>query len=113
MLDRTLCQLVVSTRVQNPTQNDWFKLHRMMDFLKTTVNDGLTLQANLNIIVNWYLNTAFTVHSDFKSHTGSCMTLGQGAIMAISMKQKINTHSSTKAELVSTDDIIAKVIWMK
>ena len=33
--------------------------------------------------------------------------------MAISMKQKINTQSSTEAELVSTDDIIAKVIWTK
>jgi hypothetical protein len=33
----------LSTRVQNPTQHDWFKLRRMMDFLKTTVNDGLTL----------------------------------------------------------------------
>jgi hypothetical protein len=103
----------LSTRVQNPTQHDWFKLRRMMDFLKTTVNDGLTLRANLNIIVNWYLDAAFAVHSDFKSHTGSCMTLGQGAITAISTKQKINTRSSTEAELVSTDDIIAKVIWTK
>ena len=41
------------------------------------------------------------------------MTLGQGAITAISTKQKINTRSSTEAELVSTDDIIAKVIWTK
>jgi hypothetical protein len=41
------------------------------------------------------------------------MTLGQGAIMAISTKQKINTRSSTKAELMSMDNIIAKVIWMK
>jgi hypothetical protein len=41
------------------------------------------------------------------------MTLSQGAITAISMKQKINTHSSTEAELVSTDDIVAKVIWTK
>ena len=85
----------------------------MMDFLKTTVNDGLTLKANLNIIVNGYLNAAFAVHSDFKSHTGSCMTLGQGAITGISMKHKINTHSSTEAELMSTDDIIMKVIWTK
>jgi hypothetical protein len=85
----------------------------MMDFLKTTVNDGLTLRANLNIIDNWYLDAAFAVHSDFKSHTGSCMTLGQGAIMAISTKQKINTRSSTKAEFMSTDYIIAKVIWTK
>jgi hypothetical protein len=41
------------------------------------------------------------------------MTLGQGAITSISTKQKINTRSSTEAELVSTDDIISKVIWTK
>ena len=85
----------------------------MLDFLKVTVNDGLSLHANHNIIINWYLDAAFTVHSDFKSHTGACMTLGQGAITSISTKQKINTRSSTESELVSTDDILSKVIWSK
>jgi hypothetical protein len=85
----------------------------LIDFLKVTVNDGLTLQADKNISIHWYLDATFAVHSDFKSHTGACMTLGQGAITSISTKQKINTRSSTKAELVSTDDIISKVIWTK
>ena len=85
-----------------------------MDFLKTTQDDGLTLRVNHNlIVVSWYLDAAFTVHSDFKSHTGSCMTLGQGAITSVSTKQKVNTRSSTEAELVSADDIISKVIWTR
>jgi hypothetical protein len=41
------------------------------------------------------------------------MTLGTGAIQSISTKQKINTRSSTEAELVSIDDIISKVLWTK
>jgi hypothetical protein len=41
------------------------------------------------------------------------MTLGKGAIQTISTKQKVNSRSSTEAELISIDDIIAKVIWTK
>jgi hypothetical protein len=29
------------------------------------------------------------------------------------MKQKVNTQSTTEAELVSVDDVISKVVWMK
>jgi hypothetical protein len=48
-----------------------------------------------------------------KSHTGGIMSLGHGAIQSVSTKQKVNTRSSTEAELVSVDDIISKVLWTK
>ena len=73
----------------------------------------MTLQADKTKIVKWYLDAAFAVHKDFKSHTGGNMTLGKGAIQSISVKQKTNTRSSTEAELVSWDDIISKVMWTK
>ena len=38
----------------------------MMDFLKSTINDGLKLNANRNIIFNWHLDAAFAVHSAYK-----------------------------------------------
>ena len=41
------------------------------------------------------------------------MSLGKGAIQAVSTKQKINTRSSTESELVSVDDVISKVLWTK
>ena len=41
------------------------------------------------------------------------MTLGKGSIICSSTKQKINFRSSTEAELVAMDDIIAKVLWTK
>ena len=31
----------------------------------------------------------------------------------LSMNQKVNTRSSTEAELVGVDDIISKVLWTK
>ena len=39
------------------------------------------------------------------------MTLGDGAIISVSTKQKINTRSSTEAELVSIDDVLSKILW--
>mmetsp|Transcript_34996 Transcript_34996/g.52860 ORF Transcript_34996/g.52860 Transcript_34996/m.52860 type:complete len:213 (+) Transcript_34996:3-641(+) len=63
--------------------------------------------------LTWYIDSAFAVHADMKSHTGSAFTLGKGAICSDSTKQKINTQSSTESELVGVDDKIAKVIWTK
>ncbi|MGI9568221.1 MAG: Ty1/Copia family ribonuclease HI, partial [Desulfobulbia bacterium] len=109
-------QLAVSflaSRVRSPTDQDWFKLKKMMRFLKRTEDDILTLEAGAGNNIKWYLDAAFAVHYDYKSHTGAAMTLGKGAVQSVSTKQKINTRSSTQAELVSDDDIIAKVLWSK
>jgi hypothetical protein len=45
--------------------------------------------------------------------SGAVMTLGKGCIHTISTKQKVNSRSSTEAELISMDDIFSEVIWTK
>jgi hypothetical protein len=105
----------LSTRVRAPTEQDWFKLKKMMRFLKRTADDVLTLEASDGdgINLDWYLDAAFAVHNDMKSHTGAILTLGKGAVQSISVKQKANARSSTEAELISNDDILSKVQWTK
>ena len=39
--------------------------------------------------------------------------IGKGAVYSTSTKQKINTKSSTEAELVAVDDVIGQVIWTR
>jgi len=63
--------------------------------------------------LTWNIDASFAVHVDCKSHTGACLTLGHGSILSISAKQKINTKSSTEAELVGVDDATTFVMWMK
>jgi hypothetical protein len=53
------------------------------------------------------------VHADFKSHTGVIMSYGNGAAMAMSKKQKLNTRSSMEAELVGVDDAVNMIVWTK
>ena len=95
---------VLCTRTQKPNESDWKKLLRLLKYCNGTRDDVLILSADNLRVIKWYIDAAFAVHPDFRSHTGGVMTLGRGAIQSISTKQKLNTRSSTEAELVGTDD---------
>lgn len=73
----------------------------------------LTLEADDTQILTWYIDAAFAVHHDMRSHTGSTFSLGKGMIVSDSTKQKVNSRSSTEAELIGVDDRISKVLWVK
>jgi hypothetical protein len=71
----------------------------------------LTLEVEQGLVIKWYVDASFAVHPDMQSHTGATMTLGKGAVYSISTKQKINTKSSTEAELVGVNDAMPLVMW--
>jgi hypothetical protein len=48
-----------------------------------------------------------------KSHTGGAFSLGQGALMCKSTKQKLNNKSLTEADVVGSSDYLPNVIWAK
>ena len=76
----------------------------MLEYIHGTRDDVLRLAADDLHVVKWYVDASFAVHPDFKSHTGATMTYGKGAPMTRSRKQKLNTRSSTEAELVGLSD---------
>ena len=48
-----------------------------------------------------------------KSHTGGTFSLGKGSVYSLSQKQRLNTKSSTEAELVGVDDGMPLVVWTR
>ena len=101
------------TRVKEPDESDWSKLVRLMKYLNGTKKKKLTLSADNLRVIKWYVDASFAVHPDFKSHTGAAMTFGKGAVINISRKQKLNTKSSTDAELVGANDASVMILWTK
>eukprot|EP00957_Ditylum_brightwellii_P109153 8326460-Ditylum_brightwellii.AAC.1 len=65
----------LSTKVKEATEEDWKKLLKMMGFLLYTINDKLILEADDSQTLTWYMDAAFAVHPDMKSHTGTTFTL--------------------------------------
>ena len=45
------------------------------------------------------------------SHSGIYLTVGKGTTYSGSSKQKLNTKSSTEAELVAFDDAMGQILW--
>ena len=62
-------------------------------------------------VIQWWVNASFDTHPDYKGHTGAMMSLGKGAVMAMSKKQKNNTKSSTESEIVGIDDATTPILW--
>ena len=79
--------------------------------MRATIHLPLIVETDGSGSMVWSIDASFTVHMDMKSHTGYCMTLGTGCPISGSSSQKINTRSSTEAELVGVDNTIAFVEW--
>ena len=104
---------VLATRVKNPNESDWEKMVRLLKCLNGTRKKCLTLRVdNLNVL-KWYVDVSFAVHPDFKSHTGGILTMGHGALVSMSRKQKLNTRNTCESELVGADDMSVLILWTK
>jgi hypothetical protein len=73
----------------------------------------LTLGADDLCIMRTWVDASYAVHGDMKSHTGGVVSFGRGAVMSKSSKQRLNTKSSTEAELVGASGYLPYPIWAK
>ena len=85
----------------------------MMKYLNGMQDMKLTLSAEKLRSIKWYVDASFAVHPDFRSQTGGTMTFGKGVVQSLSKKQKLNTRSSTEAELAGTDDVATQILCTK
>jgi hypothetical protein len=112
-LDIQLPIAFLCTRVSCSTKQDWLKLRRVLEYLHGTLDEFLTLGADDIAIMRTWVDASYAVHMDMKSHTGGVVSFGTGAVMSKSSKQKLNTKSSTEAELVGASDYLTYPIWGK
>ena len=101
------------TRVQGPTLDDWKKMGRCIRYLSATKKMPLTLEASRDGAIRWWVDASYAVHPNMRSHTGATVTFGKGSPFSVSRKQKLNTRSSTEAELVGVNDAMALVLWAR
>eukprot|EP00970_Alexandrium_tamarense_P015266 scaffold4923_cov115-Alexandrium_tamarense.AAC.1 len=103
----------LTTRVKQPDEDDWGKLKRVLKYLNGTRHMKLTLSVDKLSVVKWWVDASYNIHEDCKGHTGAMMSLGKGAVMSFSRKQKLNVRSSTEVELVGIDDSMPWILWAR
>ena len=104
------------TRVQKPTLEDSVKLGRLLKYLNGSKDDELVLainETNGKLKMEAYIDAAYGVHEDSKSHSGMMITLGKGTIMGVSSKQKCVSKSSTEAELIAVTDLVGQAMELR
>ena len=87
-----------------------------MECLKFTQTDVLRLGKNPKentFTLHWFWDASFAVHPNHRSHTGGTLSTGLGALLSSSQKQKLNSRSSTEAELIVVDDGMSPMLWSK
>ena len=103
----------LTTRVRAPTTQDWSKLKRLLGYIRATIGLPLILKMDNSGVINIMIDGSFAVHQNMRSHTGMVTSMGTGALLSASGKQKINTRSSTEAEIVAVDEGITKPLWLR
>ena len=91
-------------------EDDWGKLKQVMKYLKGTERAKITLQADsLNIIKGW-VDTTLASHHNCIGQSGGMISLGAGAVISKSTKQRINGKISTDSEIIAVNDFMGEVL---
>jgi hypothetical protein len=101
------------TKVQSATEEDMKKLLRVLGYLKSTVGKVLYLRAAGTVQVRAYVDAAYALHNDSRSHTGVIIFVGQTIAFVSSKKQKCMSKSPTEAELIGLSDYLGLVELFK
>lgn len=112
-MDIMLAVGFLCTRVSKCTTQDRDKLKRVLEYINGSLGLRLTIGADSMERMQTWIDASYAVHNDMKSHTGGVISFGTGGLVCKSTKQKLNTKSSTEAELVGVSDYIPYTIWVQ
>ena len=70
----------LTTGVGEPDKDNNKKLSRVINYLQIIHNLVLTLELDGSGTVKWWVEAAFSVHHNMKSHTGGSMSMGKGGV---------------------------------
>ena len=108
--DMQLVATFLAGRVNCCAMEDYGKLRRLICYIIGAMDLLLYLgMDDCGKMIN-FIDASFACRDDFKSQTGGCSTFGTGMFSSDSKKQKINTKSSTEAEVVGLADRLPRVV---
>ena len=87
----------------------------------TSVTRYLRVTVYLPLVIGWddfgtlllSIDASFAVHNNMRCHTGAMLTFGKEAVFSMSNKHKVNSTSSTVAEIIRLDGAMNFIMRVK
>jgi hypothetical protein len=83
----------------------------MLCYIQDTIKLTLTLGTDRSRAVKCWINKSFATRHKMRSQTGGTMTMRRGIADSMARKQKLNTTSSTEAELEGANEVMPQMLW--
>jgi hypothetical protein len=100
------------TKVKSPSEEDEFKLERVLGYLKSTVHMARIINKDGKMNgIDAYIDAAFAAHQDGMGQSGGAIMMGSTLLEPITRKQKCAAKDSTEAELVALGELNLDVLW--
>ena len=78
----------LTTRARETYEDEDNKLSRILKYISGTRDLLLTMKPDSTKTVKWWVDVAFLVHHNMKSHTGGMTSMRRGALYSAPSKQK-------------------------
>lgn len=104
---------ILSRKINNPNNDDWTELKRVMKYLKGTKDLKLCVGSKSELHLKGFADADWAGDlNDRKSTSGFIFKLGDAVISYASRKQQNVTLSSTEAEFVSLAEASQEFLWL-
>ena len=86
---------------------------RLFKYVRDTKTIPLILISDKSVILKWYIDKSYTVHTNMRGNNGVVLTMGQVLPTLTLSKQKLNMRRSAKSEIVVVDQLMPSVLWTR
>ncbi|CAM8878112.1 unnamed protein product [Rhodiola kirilowii] len=103
----------LSRYISNPSEDHWQAVHRVLRYLKGTMNLGLVYSEFPSVIEGYSDASWISNEEDHSSTSGWVFLLGGGVISWASEKQTCISSSTMESELVALAAALKEAEWLK
>ena len=112
-IDTLFAVTYLATKCSSPRRSHLTKALRVVKYIKGTPTVGICYYNDSSLELKIHADASHLIHPEGYGHTGIVITLGRSVVFARSVKQRMQTLSSTESELLALQEASTYVVWMR